>query len=117
MANQQNERTIAALEKMMQEMQHLVDHPRMQQRNWVAKGRVWLPILQHAQEDLQREVAQQDFITESYQSLLLVLEHVGLKVEKRDETSWGYCWHDDSLMGAYPTRAAAIEAGLRERLK
>lgn len=48
-----NKRTIAALEKMMQEMQFLVDHPRMQQRNWVAKGREWLPILRHAKEDLE----------------------------------------------------------------
>lgn len=109
-------RTIAALEKMIEEMQYLVEHPRMQQRNWVAKGRIWLPVLQHAKEDLQHEVAQQDFVTEAYQSLLLALERIGLKVEKRDETNWGYRWYDGSLTGAYPTRAEAIEAGLRERL-
>lgn len=45
-------RTIAAIQKMIIEMQYLVDHPRMQQRNWVARGREWLPVLHHAIEDL-----------------------------------------------------------------
>jgi hypothetical protein len=52
MPNSPNARTVAALQKMIIEIQYLVDHPRMQQRNWVAKGRTWLPILQHAIEDL-----------------------------------------------------------------
>jgi hypothetical protein len=54
MSNDSNARTIAALEKMIHEMQFLVDHPRMQQRNWVASGKIWLPILRHAIEDLSR---------------------------------------------------------------
>lgn len=46
MADQPNPKTIAALEQVMQEIQHLVAHPRIQQRTWVAKGKTWLPILQ-----------------------------------------------------------------------
>jgi len=110
-----NARIAEAIEKMMNEMQYLVDHPRMQQRNWVAKGREWLPVLQHTKEDLQREVQQNDFVIDSHQSLLGALAAVGLKVEKRDTTSWGYRWHGDTLMGAFPTQAAAVEAGLRAR--
>lgn len=45
-------RTIAALEKVIGEMQYLVDHPRMRQRNWVAAGKMWLPVLHQAKEDL-----------------------------------------------------------------
>jgi hypothetical protein len=55
MNNQNYARTIAALEKMISEMQYLVEHPRMQQRNWVAKGRAWLPLLRHAIEDLSKQ--------------------------------------------------------------
>ncbi len=117
MTEHPNARTITAIEKMMNEMQYLVDHPRMQQRNWVASGKQWLPILQHAKEDLQREVSQNDFIAESYQGLLLALERVGLAVEKRDTTTWGYRWHTGALIGAYATRAEAVEAGLKARLK
>lgn len=54
MTDHASKRTIAALEKMMQEMQFLVDNPRMQQKRWVAMGRTWLPILNDAKEDLLR---------------------------------------------------------------
>jgi hypothetical protein len=112
-----NKRTVAALEKVMEEIQFLVDHPRMEQRNWVAKGKQWLPILQHAKEDLQREVNQQDFVNESYQGFLVSLARLGLKIEKRDEHTWGYRWFDEPLIGAYPTRATAMEAALKIRLQ
>lgn len=111
-----NKRTISALDKMMEEMQFLVDHPRMQQRRWVAKGKEWLPVLQHAREDLQRGAAPHDLVMESYQSLLSALENLGLTVEKRDDVSWGYRWHGGPLEGTFPSRAAAVEAALRERL-
>jgi len=110
-----NARTAEAIEKMMQEMQYLVDHPRMQQRNWVARGKEWLSVLRHTQEDLQREIQQSDFVIDSYQALLVALAAVGLVVEKRDSTSWGYRWHGGTLEGAFPTQAAAVEAGLRTR--
>jgi hypothetical protein len=116
MVDHPNARTVAAIEKMMSQMQYLVDHPRMQQRNWVARGREWLPVLEHAKQDLQREVTSQDFIVEAYQSLMSVLERVGLTVEKRDETTWGYRWHGNILKGTYITRAEAFEAGLWEKL-
>ncbi len=118
MSNQPvNSRTVTAIETMMQEMQFLVDHPRMQQRNWVAKGKEWLPILQHAKEDLERDDSLQRDWAEAHQAILMALARLGLKVVKRDETSWGYSLHGDILIGSYPTRADAIEAGLRARLK
>jgi hypothetical protein len=40
-----NPNTAAALERVMQEMQNLVDHPRIQQRTWVATAKTWLPLL------------------------------------------------------------------------
>jgi len=46
MPNQPNPNTIVALERVMQEIQNLVDHPRIQQRTWVASGKKWLPLLQ-----------------------------------------------------------------------
>jgi len=106
-----------ALENVIEEMRFLAEHPRMQQRNWVAKAGQWLPVLQHAKEDLQREVRQHDFVAETLQGLLSALERVGLRIEKRDEASWGYCWHSGVLKGAYATRAEALEAALKERLK
>lgn len=44
-SNTPNPNTLAALERVMQEMQHLVAHPRIQQRTWVAQAKTWLPIL------------------------------------------------------------------------
>ena len=117
MADKAKARTVAALEQMIEDMQFLVDNPRMQQRRWVAKGKEWLPTLHNAVEDLQQDVSQQDFVLESYQSLLAVFEHIGLQIEKRDETTWGYRWHDGVLKGTHPSRTAALEAALRERLK
>lgn len=110
-----NLRTVTALEKMIQEMQFLTEHPRMQQKNWVAKGKEWLPILHHVKEDLQQETNQQDFTKEAYQGLLMVLERVGVKAEKRDANHWGYMYND-VLKGMYPTRVEAIEAALKEFL-
>lgn len=54
MVNHPNARTIEAVENLMTEKQYLVDHPRMQQRTWVARGQQWLPALQHTKEDLSR---------------------------------------------------------------
>lgn len=46
MPDQPNPNTIAALERIIQEIRYLVDHPRIQQRTWVASGKQWLPLLQ-----------------------------------------------------------------------
>ncbi|MCA0455582.1 MAG: hypothetical protein LCI00_16525 [Chloroflexi bacterium] len=116
MSDHPNARTVAELEKMITGMQFLVDHPRMQQRNWVASGKKWLPILHHAVEDLQRETKHNDFVAESYQEILAALERVGLRLIKRDNMSWGYSWHDDVAIGAFVSRSAALEAALRERI-
>lgn len=40
-----NPNAVAALEKIMQEMQNLVAHPRIQQKTWVAQAKTWLPLL------------------------------------------------------------------------
>lgn len=45
MSDQPNPNTISALERIMQEMQNLVAHPRIQQRTWVAQAKQWLPLL------------------------------------------------------------------------
>lgn len=89
MANHPNARTITAIEKMMNKMQYLVDHPEIQ-HNRIVKGREWLPVPQHTKEDLQREVQQNDFLLDSHQALLGALASVGLTVEKRDSTSCDY---------------------------
>lgn len=116
MSEHPNARTIEAIEKMIEGMQYLVDHPRMQQRNWVASGRQWLPILHHAIEDLQKETKHNDYVSESYQELLAALERIGLQIIKRDNMSWGYSWHGDAAKGAFISRSAAVEAALRERI-
>lgn len=46
MPNPTNPNTVAALERIIQEIRYLVDHPRIQQRTWVASGKTWLPLLQ-----------------------------------------------------------------------
>ncbi|MBK9746005.1 MAG: hypothetical protein IPO91_04425 [Chloroflexi bacterium] len=46
MPNQTNPNAVAALERIIQEIRYLVDHPRIQQRTWVASGKTWLPLLQ-----------------------------------------------------------------------
>jgi len=45
MPDHPNPNIVAALERLMQDMQHLVDHPRIQQRTWVASGKEWLKLL------------------------------------------------------------------------
>jgi len=112
-----NQRTVEAIDNMMQDIQYFLGHPRMKQRNWIEKAHDWLPALQHAKEDLQREVHQQDFVSESYESVLIAITRLGLTIEKRDSTTWGYRWHGDTLVGAFPSRADAIEAGLRAKLR
>ena len=116
MSQHQNARTIEALQKIIETMQYYVDHPRIQQRNWVASGRQWLPTLHHAIEDLQRSVDHYETATEHVGSLLSAIARLGLTVEKRDANAWGYRWHGGELTGSYLTRADAIEAGLKERL-
>lgn len=46
MPNQPNPNTVAALERIMLEMQNLAAHPRIQQRTWVARAKEWIPLLQ-----------------------------------------------------------------------
>lgn len=116
MTDQAKQRNLAELEQMIKEMQYLVDHPRMQQRNWVASGKRWLPILEHMVEGLQSEVNQFDYVAEAYQSLMAALGKVGLQILKRDGATWGYRWHNGDIKGTFPSRAAAVEAALRERL-
>lgn len=116
MADLAQERTLGELEQMIKEMQYLVDHPRMQQRNWVASGKRWLPILEHTVDGLQSEVTKFDEVAEAYQSLMAALGNLGLQILKRDGATWGYRWHNGDIKGTFPSRAAAVEAALRERL-
>jgi hypothetical protein len=98
---------------MIKEMQFLVSHPRMQQRNWVEKGHEWLPVLQYAIEDLERDNDEQNLTGEAYQGLILALERAGLKVEKRESRSWGYRWQGGELQGVFSTRTEALETAIR----
>jgi hypothetical protein len=52
MSNDTNPNTVAAVRRVIEEMQYLVDHPRIQQRRWVASGKNWLSILQIALGEL-----------------------------------------------------------------
>ena len=110
-------RTLEALETIIDEMQYLVEHPRIQQKTWVAKGKTWLPTLHHAKEDLEKLQQPHDFATEAYQSLIAVFEQIGLSIQKRDTTSWGYSWHDEPLKGAFSSVSQAVESALKERIK
>jgi hypothetical protein len=46
MANNPNSNSAEALRRIIEQIQYLVDHPRIQQKTWVANGKTWLPILQ-----------------------------------------------------------------------
>lgn len=111
-----NARTIKELDTIVEEMEYLVAHPRIQQKTWVAKGKTWLPVLRVARQDLGRDVNHLAITSELHQGLLVALERVGLRLEMRDATSWGYRWFSGDLKGAYATRGDALEAALRERL-
>ncbi|MBK9745999.1 MAG: hypothetical protein IPO91_04395 [Chloroflexi bacterium] len=57
MPNQTNPNTVAALERIIQEIRYLVDHPRIQQRTWVGSGKTWLPLLQIIHGELTGQTA------------------------------------------------------------
>lgn len=41
------------LQHIIEQMEHLVAHPRIQQKTWVAKGKAWLPVLRIAKAHLE----------------------------------------------------------------
>lgn len=55
-----NPSSITELDRVMQEIQELIEHPRIKQRTWVAKGKTWLPILQIIHGELTRRHSSQD---------------------------------------------------------
>lgn len=109
-------RTIADLNKMLAEIQYFLDHPRTQQNQWVAKGHTWKPVLEQAKADLSTEAEHYNLLAEAYQAVWITLQHLGLELRQRDRTSWAYSWHGAPLVGAFPSRAHALDAALRERL-
>ena len=48
------ETLVSELQKIIDEMERLVQHPRIQQKTWVAKARGWLPVLRIANEQLSK---------------------------------------------------------------
>jgi hypothetical protein len=56
-------------------------------------------MLRTARQDLERDVAHHAMTSEIHQGLLVVLERVGLRLEMRDTTSWGYRWFSSDLLG------------------
>jgi len=111
-----HKRTIEDLGKVISTMQFLQEHPRMQQRNWVASSRDWLPVLHRVQEDLIAPLESHELLNEALAGVFGALERVGLIIEKRDAATWGYRWDGGALIGVYPSRAQAIESALRDRL-
>ncbi len=83
-------RTLQGLDQMIGEMKGQVASPRIQQKTWVAKGKVWLPILEDAQEDLLQEMAHYNLLAEAYQSLLAAFREAGLQLVQRDKDTWAY---------------------------
>ncbi len=109
-------RTITGLDTMLAEIQFFLDHPRTQQNQWVAKGRIWKPVLEQAKMDLAAEAEHYSLLSEAYQAVWEVLRHLGLEIHQRDRTTWAYTWHGAPLVGAFASRAQALEAALRERM-
>lgn len=59
-----NPNSIAQLERVMHEIQGLVDRPRIQQKTWVAMGKTWLPILQIIHGELTKQPLNRDSLSE-----------------------------------------------------
>lgn len=55
MTDNTNPNTAAALRAIIEEIQYLIDHPRIQQRRWVASGKKWLPVLEIVHGELSAE--------------------------------------------------------------
>jgi hypothetical protein len=70
-------RTITGLDTMLAEIQFFLDHPRTQQNQWVAKGRIWKPVLEQAKMDLAAEAEHYSLLSEAYQAVWEVLRHLG----------------------------------------
>ncbi len=50
-----NPNTAAALRQIIESIRYLVDHPRIQQKTWVASGKKWLPVLEIVYGELSNE--------------------------------------------------------------
>ena len=109
-------RTAAALDNIIRQMEYLVEHPRIQQSEWVYQGKGWLPTLRQARTDLLAENDIYQHLVEAHQAVWDALRRLGLEVRQRDRATWAYSWHGTPLVGAYPSQAQALEAALRERL-
>lgn len=103
--------TAAHLEQIMAEIQHFLEHPRIQQRRWVEKGRGWIPILQQARAHLLAQAGRSEVAQSPVQSL----HRAGLEVRPRDQATWGYSWNGATLAGAYSTMTQALDAALRDQ--
>ena len=77
MAEHPAARTVAGLEQIIEKIEYLVAHPRIQQKRWVANGRQWLPILRNARADLEDEVKHYTILLEAHQAILDSLERAG----------------------------------------
>lgn len=111
-----SETIVEAVGKLIAEITYLVQHPRIQQKTWVANGKRWLPILEIAQAEIVTASAATNTSNEAYQALMDIFPRLGLRILKRDTATWGYSWHNEPIKGAYPSIAQAVEAALKERL-
>lgn len=111
-----SKRTLDELEQMIKDIRYFLDHPRIQQNRWVAKGTTWIPILERTREELRSEIEHYAVIADAYQSIWSMLHRVGLKIHQRDRTTWAYSWNDTALVGAFASRTEALEAALHEKI-
>jgi hypothetical protein len=108
-------RILGEIDEIINQMQYLTEHPRLQQRNWVAAGKRWLPVLQYAREEIERHV-HADVNLATYESVVAAIQRLGLIVAQREDKTWGYSWNNEELTGRFPTQAEAIEVALHEKL-
>jgi hypothetical protein len=117
MQSHQVNQTMESLNEVIKAMQSLYEHPRMQQRNWVAAAKYWLPILRQASEHLQEWNEPCIHAIEAHRAMWNSLGRLGLKVHRNQANVWTYSW-DGVVDGAgnYSSPSEAMEAALRGRL-
>jgi len=50
MTKTSNEHVADQLSEIIEQIEYFIEHPRIQQKRWVARGKEWLPTLRHARD-------------------------------------------------------------------
>lgn len=105
----------AALDRIIKQMQYLVEHPRIQQKTWVAEARGWLPVLRDVKSELEStQISHQPI---GSQELLETLKNIGLEIRQYQTGGWSYSWNGNPLVGMFPSQQQALEADLHDILR